>query len=414
MRILNKKIILCMVAIIFSFVFVDNVSSKVIVCFRYDDVSNNSNYLVDKMVIELFVKRKIPVTVAVIPFTKNKIKDQGLIPFKLEEKSLLKQASDSGIVEIALHGFLHKSVAIDKDGLKSEYAFVKLSKQLEKIEKGKHLLESLFNKEIVTFVPPWESYDKNTLVALEKAEFKILSANRNRMIKEDSELHYLPSTCNTSSLIETIKKAQKYTNLNPIVVNVFHEFEFMESKKFDYHTKKRSITYFELILDQLSSNREIEFMSIRQVAEKYHFTKNELLILNNKYRYMNLPELLLPLAFYKQKEIIPPGNIFYLNINKAISIKKNTKLIIYTMNILSFLFFVLIGFILFKFIISKIIIREVIKIKFYRIISIFLFFFAIGYTLRDGRFGLIGQIIIFIYLGLLLGELFSLKCVSEQ
>ncbi|MCX5815346.1 MAG: DUF2334 domain-containing protein [Proteobacteria bacterium] len=412
MKVITKWIFCLAVVIIAIFVFSESALSKVIVCFRYDYVSNTSDPVVDNMVMNVFMERNIPLTVAIIPFERD-IKTHRPIPFEIKEKTALKKASDAGIVEIALHGFLDEAIAFNKSGVKLEYSFILASEQKKEILHGKQELESIFKKNVKIFVSSKE-YDRNALAALEEAGIEILLANRNGVISRDSKLKFLPSTCTTIDLIKTVKEAKKYNFLNPIVINVFNRYEFMESDVVDYDIKKRSMSAFKLILNELKKQDDVEIMNIGGVAKQYPYTTESLMARNKLYTTLFLPQLFLPLPFFNPKAMIPSDKLYYLEADKAISIKKIAKLKVNFVNALSFLSFVLVGFLIFRFLILKVILRKLLKINIYRITSVSLFALAMLYSIRNGRLESIAGIIVAFFVGLLSGELVRFNCDTKK
>jgi len=143
---------------------------------RWDDISPYQDGNKIRSLIDLFVKYDIPAVLGVIP--ENHDETIKFVSRNETEYVNQLQELESAGWEIAQHGYRHIKHN-DNGGIlglnrASEFAGRSLDDQLADIESGKKILTDYgFNP--VTFIPPWHSYDKSTLMALEKAGFKIIS-----------------------------------------------------------------------------------------------------------------------------------------------------------------------------------------------------------------------------------------------
>ena len=144
-----------------------NPGKKVVVVFRNDDIQEFSGSAAERRFLQLFVENGIPQTYALVPFKKNLEKEGDLL-------SLLRDQQAKGLAEIALHGYTHENHAGKR---RSELAGRPFDEQLEKIRSGKAHLERIFMHEIVTFIPPFNSYDQHTLQACAQNGIKVLSSS---------------------------------------------------------------------------------------------------------------------------------------------------------------------------------------------------------------------------------------------
>ena len=183
----------------------------------------------------------------------------------------------------------------------------------------------------------------------------------------------------------------------------------MESNVPNFAAKRRSISAFKLSLDYLKNQDDVEFMNISDIANKYPSVTKNLLIQNNRYSSLQLPGLFLPLYIFSPRAMIPPGTIYYLKADKAISLKKTVKLKVYFINAISFVSFLMVGFLIFRFLIWRIIVRKLLKISVYRVASVFLFALAMLYSVRNGGLGFMAGIAVALFIGLLAGELLFFK-----
>jgi len=73
-----------------------------------------------------------------------------------------------------MHGYHHQAWRTDKF---SEFMGLSYSDQYDKLSAGKALLNSL-GLSVSLFTPPWDTYDETTVRALQKLNFRMLSAAR--------------------------------------------------------------------------------------------------------------------------------------------------------------------------------------------------------------------------------------------
>jgi len=139
---------------------------KKTVFFRDDDVAELTPTL--KRLIELFMKHKVPLVLAVVPKKVTKETVQYLKNMK---------ARHHGLLELTQHGFSHENNS--KTSVPYEFGrALSYNEQFEKISKGKKIMNELFGNDFThVFVPPYNSFDKNTIKALKKLDFKGLSVD---------------------------------------------------------------------------------------------------------------------------------------------------------------------------------------------------------------------------------------------
>jgi len=202
---------------------------RITVTFRFDDYSSCSSTDFEVGLLRIFGKQGIPVTVAVIPYhctgsTHNPAR-QKLSPFTAEKAEILVAAIRAGTVEPAVHGYSHQTTRSD---MIAEFVGLPLAAQVERISKGKTLLERMLHTTIGTFVPPWNRYDANTVEALEGLGFRTLSCGCRRPPGGTSKLCFVPVTCRLCEVAHAIESARASTELAPLVIAVLHECDFRE------------------------------------------------------------------------------------------------------------------------------------------------------------------------------------------
>jgi predicted deacetylase len=158
--------------------------AKVIVVFRNDDPSALSDLEHEQEIFGLFERHHVPQTLAVIP--KVALTDHHN-PSGTGERLLLDNPQMVEFLkdyvlrtgsEIALHGFSHRANRYSIPGRReyAEFKYLPLAEQEEMIREGTEILERAFGGRPVTFIPPWNRWDQNTLTALVRNNYRIISA----------------------------------------------------------------------------------------------------------------------------------------------------------------------------------------------------------------------------------------------
>ena len=135
------------------------------------------------------------------------------------------------------------------------------------IKRGKDFLEDAFSSSITTFIPPWNTYDEKTLIALEMKQFSIISTGTRFVpINYQGSLAYLPALCFLSSLQITIEEVRKNQIAQAWVVALFHAYDFFESKD---KRAQSSLTLagFDDLLLWVSEQKDVSIYKIAQAAK---------------------------------------------------------------------------------------------------------------------------------------------------
>jgi len=252
--------------VLFTGCYVQKVEQKQInVVFRFDDYSSRSSTDMELRIIDAFRNNKSSITFGVIPFiSSGDLRNpcpQDVFPLTSMKANILKTAFKDGTLEIALHGYSHHT--IDAKHM-TEFSGLDYSRQVERIAKGKQLLEEMICSPITTFVPPWNTYDLNTLRALEKLRFSTLSASRGGPVRENSLLNFLPATCILPQLRAAVKAARLSSDIQPVIIVLFHEYDFRE-----IDARRGNTTYQEFydLLMWLKSQADVRLLSIGQATK---------------------------------------------------------------------------------------------------------------------------------------------------
>ena len=260
---------------------------KINIAFRMDDPSSLSSTETELKVLDAFSKNEASVTYGIVPFACRNGNDpsaQDLHAFGVEKGNIFKKWIEKGTLDIALHGYSHQT----RDAVnKSEFKGANYDSQLEKLLKGKKLLETLMDVPVTTFIPPWNQYDTNTLNALEEAEFSTISAAISIKDSPITTLNFLPYTVEPLYIHDAIKEARASLDVQPLIVVLFHVYDFKEvNKEYGYMTFKE----FEDQLRWLKSQKDIQLMSISQASK---MIKNlDVNRLKSSYEYKNFAKYL--------------------------------------------------------------------------------------------------------------------------
>jgi len=143
--------------------------------FRIDDVCPEMDWKKFERLVNLFKRFEVKPLLAVIPDNQDEAlkKEKPNHYFWKRIKELMSEGFTVG-----MHGYQHKYVNKSSGLLKihqgSEFAQLPYNVQLEKIKKGKEILEKNGIKTEI-FIAPGHSFDKNTIKALKSEGFKYLS-----------------------------------------------------------------------------------------------------------------------------------------------------------------------------------------------------------------------------------------------
>lgn len=234
------------------------------VVFRFDDYSAQSSPDRVLRIIDAFRKHEATVTFGVIPFrfvnNDHGPTQKDIIPIPSKQEDILRTAFKDGIVDVALHGYFHRSI---KGNEKNEFDGLDYDTQVERLKRGKQYLEEIIDAPITTFVPPWNRYDLNTIRALEEVGFTTLSAAKHGTAKKNTKLLFLPATCHLNKIRDAVVAARNSFSNQPVIVILFHDYDFKE------RGKKGSLTFQELddILNWLKSQDNVNILSISNASK---------------------------------------------------------------------------------------------------------------------------------------------------
>jgi peptidoglycan/xylan/chitin deacetylase (PgdA/CDA1 family) len=237
------------------------------VVFRYDDFSERSDLAIEARIRDAFVKNRIPSTWSLIPNVFVRDPDTGRVAghrlLTPERADFLQPAVRDGLIEIALHGWAHQPIADDR---LTEFAGREPDEQQRMIADGKRHLESLYDRPVVTFVPPWESYDAGTIRALEQSGIRAFSSGDRGLRDLETPVRFLPMTCNLVEIERAVEMARAAGQPDPLIVVLFHVYDFTEDSP---QTGLLSLDTFDRTLGWLADQSDVRCLTIAQACERF-------------------------------------------------------------------------------------------------------------------------------------------------
>ncbi len=264
---MNKGLILFFLSFLFYFSLC---AQSVQVVFRYDDFLLKSDSL-DERVVTVFQNQHIPLVLGVIPCnSKEQIIFEEDYPFL----SNLKVGVRNQSIEIAQHGMNHLKVS------NGEFGNVEMYEQLRRMNKGKHALDSIFDIKVTTFIPPWNTYDNNTLLAMQHLGFKsISSASCIGQSWSNSKISYYPETIEDFATLLSVLEHNK--NRDGVVVVMFHHYTFKNNFTLfqldSLLTRINKFTYIKCVtFNQLNRGAEVSDINRMQANMEINLMSKQL------------------------------------------------------------------------------------------------------------------------------------------
>lgn len=241
-----------LVVIIFiTFIITKSFAVKVV--FRLDDPTISADS-VTMRVLHLFNEKEIPLTIAMIPC------DSAEQPYIVTDSTYLKELQKPNI-EIALHGYNHAN--INQYG---EFGSLDFAETNRRIKLGKEILELQLSKDIVTFIPPFNTINRHVPQAMLQNGFYILSSDMYDYSYEDG-IQYFPETLDKSlakkgfdaAAIDAIDNAWD----DEVCVLMFHQYDFQDEVAWQRLSN---------LIDSCIADPNVEFYTFRSLAESGEFS----------------------------------------------------------------------------------------------------------------------------------------------
>ena len=181
-------------------------------------------------------------------------------------------------IEIALHGNNHEdnnlySKSFLLEHIASEFAGLDYLSQLSRIKKAKYSLDSLLNINVNIFIPPFNTYDDNTLKSLDSLNFRIISAGKTGSTLS-SKISYIPYTID--DLTQVVNVIRENKNSNGLIVVMLHPYSIIGDSYNPYRiSDSNRITFkkLELLLNWITSQSYVNVTSFSSQSQNDFFDK---------------------------------------------------------------------------------------------------------------------------------------------
>jgi len=275
-------------------------SKHITVVFRYDDPSAKSDFEPERRVIEAFRQHNMCCTFSVIPFVcagdSHDPSPQKELVLPQDKARFLAAMAQEGVLDIAQHGYSHQNNGLVDEGW-SEFASLDYEDQFRKIQKGKRLLEERLGFEVIAFVPPWNSYDANTVKAVEESGFRYVSADQWGCADSSSRLAFLPCTCSIREVRGAVASARAASDPHPVIVVLFDEYDFL-----DINREKGCVTFdgFLGLVDWLSGQEDVAVvpMTALQDCDVHRYISNRKAMQNSGDPILRVGTVRCPLSIF--------------------------------------------------------------------------------------------------------------------
>ncbi len=239
------------------------------VSFRFDDYCAMWNTAPGNRILSTFLAHRTPITFAVIPYGGSYVRGGfPTLPAEATEGSgrLLRDALNTGLFEVALHGFSHQENYRDLNNNPSEFMTLPLQEQVDRMRTGKSLLEGMIGHRVSLFVPPWNSYDSNTLRASVICGLKSFSAgDMPGRVAQGCTLKFRGTDTELKSLKDRIAVLRTSTEKKPVATVLFHAYDFTE-----YNTKLGTMNFDKLddLLNWVNDQPDVLVKPLSRTAVK--------------------------------------------------------------------------------------------------------------------------------------------------
>jgi predicted deacetylase len=236
---------------------------RIFVVFRNDDPSAAMDLQHERDIFGLFEEFGAPQTIAVVPKIALKWKERN----STGETSLLENPAAVDFLksyvqrtasEICLHGYTHRinrfSIPTRKEF--TEFKYLPETEQKEMIRAGIAILEQCFGARPVTFVPPWNRWDQNTLKACASNGLRIISAGA--YVTQTEDLLSIGANTDFSDFSRAYQAARNAAGPVFLVV-LFHSNTLTPQQR----------NLARQALETIARDPECQVVTVRELAERF-------------------------------------------------------------------------------------------------------------------------------------------------
>lgn len=218
------------------------------VVFRFDDPTISTDSITLR-VLRLFDEKQVPLTIAMIPC------DSSEVSFEVTDSIYFSMLKSSN-VEIALHGYNHDNINYG-----GEFGYIDSIETERRIRLGKTILASQLGKDIVTFIPPFNTINRFVPKVLLNNGLYILSSDMYDY-SYDNQIQYFPETLNKDldrkGFVTAAKEAIDNAFDTEVCVVMFHVYDFGDEVTWQRLTD---------VLDYCVAHPNIELHTFRSLYE---------------------------------------------------------------------------------------------------------------------------------------------------
>lgn len=236
------------------------------IAFRLDDASPASDAAIESKIIEIFVRHGLPLTIGVIPFA---VRGNSVRKVSGENIRHLIGPARRGLVEIALHGYSHTRRDLSGNERPTEFAGLSVEQQSGMICEARNVLRRALGGEVFGFIPPFNSYDSNTLKALSAFGFRYVSGSVAGGVVRDKRVKSLPASASMRSFRSALDDVLRFCNWSPVVIVYFHPddfFEFRDPPAPGERGPFMSLCDLDILLGEIAKINLIRVLTLSQLA----------------------------------------------------------------------------------------------------------------------------------------------------
>lgn len=242
---MRKLLIICSLLMVLQ-------AHAVYVVFRLDDPRPVCDS-VSMRVVQLFNAKQVPLTIAMVPCDSC----ENIITPPISTNSQYVTAIQQDNIELALHGLTHQNI----NGA-GEFGGLDSTEAVRRIAKGKQALQAIFDKEISTFIPPFNAWNEHTLTAMRMHGMNVISADMFTPIYADS-VHYFPETLGHLMALKGMWRAAEEAIMgcaekDAACVVMFHAYDLPD---------EQSWQQLESLLDACKANEEVQCHTYQSLLE---------------------------------------------------------------------------------------------------------------------------------------------------
>lgn len=240
-------------------------TSRIIVIFRNDDPSALSDVEHERRVAAIFERHRVPQVLAVIPsccaegFREiHGTRNVPLADNPAMVEFLRDYAARSGS-EIALHGLTHRTNRLSIPARREFFEFrgVGVEQQSAWIRQGTEMIEHTLGVRPISFVPPWNRLDADTLEACARNGYRVVSAGDYTMMHP--ELLSIGTDCSMTDFPRRIAVARDAQQ--PVLIRVLYHSRTTRSE-----SELRELEEAVRLAAEVSG---CEVVTLRQAAERH-------------------------------------------------------------------------------------------------------------------------------------------------